>query len=75
MACSLSNVVNNLSEGIHEIKSKYGQNNKKCKTCGTASKVCDWMHKLSRWFNRIKAFMFKLNESTEFWWKVKGTIS
>ena len=30
MANSLSNLVNNLSEGIHKIKSKGGRNDKKC---------------------------------------------
>ena len=34
MASSLSNLVNNLSEGIHKIKCKYGYNDKKCETCG-----------------------------------------
>ena len=29
MASLLSNIVNNLSEGIHKVKSKYGQNDKK----------------------------------------------
>ena len=33
MASSLSNLVNNLSEGIHKIKCKHGHNNKKCETC------------------------------------------
>ena len=31
MASSLSNLVNNLSDGTHKIKSKYGYDNKKCK--------------------------------------------
>ena len=30
MTRSLSNVVNNLSEGIHKIKCKYGHDDKKC---------------------------------------------
>ena len=30
MANSLSNLVNNLSEGIHKIKYKYGHDDKKC---------------------------------------------
>ena len=34
MASSLSNLVNNLSEGIHRIKYKYRHNDKKCETCG-----------------------------------------
>ena len=32
VASLLSNLVNNLAEGIHKIKYKYGYNNKKCKT-------------------------------------------
>ena len=34
MANSLSNHVNNLSEGIHRVKCKYGHDYKKCETCG-----------------------------------------
>ena len=34
MASSLSNLVNNLSEGIHRTKCKFGQNDKKCETFG-----------------------------------------
>ena len=33
MASSLSNLVNNLPEGIHKIKCKHGHYNKKCETC------------------------------------------
>ena len=33
MARSLSNLVNNLSEGIHRIKCKFVHEYKKCKTC------------------------------------------
>ena len=33
MATSLSNLVNNLSEGIHRIKCKFGRDDKKCKIC------------------------------------------
>ena len=35
MTSSLSNLVNNLSKGIHKIKCKYRHNDKKCQTCGT----------------------------------------
>ena len=31
---SLSNFVNNFSEGIHRIKCKFGHHNKKCEICG-----------------------------------------
>ena len=34
MTSSLSNLVNNLFEGIHKIKCKYGNDDKKCETCG-----------------------------------------
>ena len=33
MANSLSNLVNNLSEGFHKIKCKYEHDDKKCQTC------------------------------------------
>ena len=41
MASSLSNLVINLSEGIHKIKCKYPHNDKKCETCRIKYKVCD----------------------------------
>ena len=40
IASSLSNVINNLSEGIHKIKCKHGQNDKKCETCGITYEIC-----------------------------------
>ena len=41
MASSLSNLVNNLSEGIHRIKCKFGHDDEKCEACGTKYKYCD----------------------------------
>ena len=41
MVSSLSNLVNNLSEGIHRIKCKFGHDDKKCETCGIKYKYCD----------------------------------
>ena len=41
MASSLSNLVNNLSEGIHRIKFKFGQDDKKCETGGIKYKYCN----------------------------------
>ena len=53
MGSSLSNLLNSLSEGIHKIKCKYGQDEfiklnvnmdkmiKKCKDCGTEYKYCN----------------------------------
>ena len=40
MASSLSNHVNNFSERIHRIKFKFGDNGKKCETCGIKYKYC-----------------------------------
>ena len=40
-ASSLSNLVNNLSEGTHRIKCKFGHDNKKCEKCGIRYKYCD----------------------------------
>ena len=37
----LSNLVNNLAEGIHKIKCKYGRDDKKCETCGIKYKDCE----------------------------------
>ena len=34
MASSLSNLCNDLAEGIHRIKCKFGRDDKKCGTCG-----------------------------------------
>ena len=41
MASSLSNPVNNLSDGIHKIKCKFGHDDKKCETCGIKYKYCN----------------------------------
>ena len=41
MPRSLSNPVNNLSEGIHKIKCKYGHDEEKYKTCEIIHKGCD----------------------------------
>ena len=42
MASSLSNLVNNLSAGIHRIRCKYGHDDKKCETCGIKYKYCEY---------------------------------
>ena len=41
MARSLLNRINNLSEGIHNIKCKFQQNDKKCEICVIKCKHCD----------------------------------
>ena len=42
MVSLLPNLANNLVEGIHKIKCKYGLDNKKCGTFGTKYKDCEW---------------------------------
>ena len=39
---SLSNFVNNFSEGIHRIKCKFGHHDKKCEIFGIEYKYCNW---------------------------------
>ena len=39
MATSLSNIVNNLSAGIHKAKCKYGHDDEKCETCENTYKI------------------------------------
>ena len=49
MASSLSNIANNLSEGIHKAKCKYGHDDEKCATCENTYKMSQlffWIHKL-----------------------------
>ena len=41
MASSLSNLVNNLSEGLQTIKCKLGHHDIKCEKCGIKYKYCD----------------------------------
>ena len=41
MLSSLSNLINNLSEGIHTIKCKLGHDDKKCETCSIKYKYCN----------------------------------
>ena len=42
MASSLSNLANNLSEGIHRIKCKFEHSDKTCETCRIKYKYCNY---------------------------------
>ena len=68
MASSLSNLVNNLSEGIDEIKWKYGHNDKKCETCGIKYNHCDG-------FLEYTDFEDDLTEYKYLYWKASFNIS
>ena len=41
MASSLSNLANNISEGIQKVKCKYGHDDKKCETWEVTYEVCN----------------------------------
>ena len=41
MASSLSNLVNNPSEGVRRIRCKFGHDDKKCEICGIKHKYCN----------------------------------
>ena len=41
MESSLSNLVNNVAQGIHKIKCKNERDDQKCETCGIKYKDCD----------------------------------
>ena len=59
MASSLSNLINNFSEGIHKIKYKYGHDNKKCETCGVTYEVSQQTHQRSSTFvNVVSTLIF-----------------
>ena len=60
MASPLSNLVNNLAEGIDKTKGKYGHNNKNCKTSGIKYKdfeCCFELQNRCRQFNRTHALV------------------
>ena len=59
MASSLSNLANNLSEGIHKVKFKFGHDDKKCETCEIKYKYCDCFFEYVNFkdeYNRIQMF-------------------
>ena len=54
MASSLSNLVNNLSEGIHRIKCKFEHTDKKCEICGIKYKNFNSFLKYTNLFSNIQ---------------------
>ena len=54
MASSFSNLVNNLSEGTHKFKCKYGHDNKNCETCGITYEICHCFLEYATAFLKIK---------------------
>ena len=62
MASSLSNLVINLAEGVHDIKCKYGHDNKNCETCGIKYKDCECCVEYTNVKDDLVEFIFDLTE-------------
>ena len=62
MASSLSNLVSNLSEGIHIIKCKFGHNDEKCETCGIKYKYCDRILECANFKDDLIEYKHKFEE-------------
>ena len=74
MVSSLSNLVNNLSEGIHIIKSKYEHNDKKCETYRIKYKYCNCFLEYTKFKDDLmeyKCFYCKKNYQQGFDKKLK----
>ena len=56
MASSLSNLFNNLSQGIHRITCKFGHDDKKCEACGIKYTTFATVS-LNIWIIRIQTFV------------------
>ena len=72
MASLLSNLVNNLSEGIYNIKCKYKQDDKKSETCRIKCEYCDYFLEYKN-FDRIQMFILQQKVSTKVSLKLKET--
>ena len=74
MARSLSNLVNNLSAGIHKIKCKYGHDDKKNQTCGIKYIYCDCFFKYTNFKDDLieyKCLCYNKNDQQKFDEKLK----
>ena len=77
MTTSLSNLVNNLSEGIHRIKCKFGHNDKNYETCRIKYMYCDCFLEYTYFKDDLieyKCLCCNNNYQQTFDEKVKGTI-
>ena len=75
MVSSLSNLVNNLSEGIHRIKCKFRNDDKKCETCGIKYKYCDYFLECTIFkvdLIEYKSLCYNKNYQQKFDEKLKG---
>ena len=72
MASSISNLVNNLSEGFHRIKCKSRRNDKKCETCGIKYECCGCFLEYTNFKNNLieclcctKNYHYKFDENVK----------
>ena len=73
MTSSLSNLINNFSEGTHRIRFKFGYDDEKCETCRIKYRYCDCF---LEHINLKDDLMFVLQQklSTQVWLKNKRAI-
>ena len=64
----LSNLVNNLSEGIHKIKCKYGHDHKKLETCWITYKICDCFLEYTNFKDDLIDLMFNMKGLIDLKW-------
>ena len=55
-ANSLSNLVNNIAEGIHRITCKHGHDDKKCETCRINYKDCEYFLQYRNFKDNLKKY-------------------
>ena len=58
MACSLSDLANNLSEGIHKVNCKYEHHDKKCETCGSINEICNCLFEYTNFKDDLIEYVY-----------------
>ena len=75
MASSLSNLVNNISEGSHKIECKHGNYDKKCETCRIKYKYCNCFLEYTNFKDDLIRYKCSCwNKCYQHNFEVKGTI-
>ena len=77
MRSLLSNLVNNLTEGIYKTKRKYKHSDKKCEICGIKCKGCECFLEYRNFIvdlMKFKCSCCNKKYQKKFWWKLKETI-
>ena len=76
MTSSLPNLMNNLAEGIHKIKCKYGQDDKKCKGCGINYKECNCSLGYTNFKENLTLhkLLFCNEKYQKVWWNFKEKV-